>query len=49
NPFLTDDDHHTQTNLPMGPLILQARPATSQTTTSEQNSQIRTARPIPTT
>ncbi|CAF4863366.1 unnamed protein product, partial [Rotaria sp. Silwood2] len=33
----------------MGPLILQARPATSQTTTSEQNSQIRTARPIPTT
>ena len=34
NPFLTDDDHHTQTNVPMGPLILQARPATSQTTTT---------------
>ncbi|CAF4617801.1 unnamed protein product [Rotaria sp. Silwood1] len=49
NPFLTEDDHHTQTNLPMGPLILQARPATSQTTTSEQNSQIRTTRPITTT
>jgi E3 ubiquitin-protein ligase HUWE1 len=32
NPFLTEDEHHTQTNVPMGPLILQARPATSQTT-----------------
>lgn len=34
NPFLTDEDHHTQANVPMGPLILQARPATSQTVTT---------------
>ncbi|CAF1557827.1 unnamed protein product, partial [Adineta steineri] len=34
NPFVTEDEHHIQTNLPIGPLILQARPATSQTTTT---------------
>ena len=62
NPFLTNDDenpHHAQSNMPVGPLILQARPATSQTTatavepspsnTTESASQVRLVRPITTT
>ncbi|CAF1298860.1 unnamed protein product [Adineta ricciae] len=32
NPFSTEDDHYSHGNLHKGPLILQARPATSQTT-----------------
>ncbi|CAF4058439.1 unnamed protein product, partial [Adineta steineri] len=36
NPFITEDEHHIQTNLPIGPLILQARPTT--TTTTKQDS-----------
>ena len=64
NPFLTNDEehsHHPQNNVPHGPLILQARPATSQTTTTaataaqppssttESASQLRLVRPTTTT
>ncbi|CAM4784526.1 unnamed protein product [Rotaria magnacalcarata] len=45
NPFLNDDDHHAQRNTLMGPLLLHARPATSQTTT-DQNSQMHSTRSI---